>query len=125
MLAFGVFESETSTEFKSFLAASLKSNLVCAHTFSAAIGAKHGLTAPGVMLFNKARGFISPPSWCNGMQDRSSKVAYGPKWTYGSYDKFYDRESVPIVHNYTAQASFVHANPVKVQLLLFIKLVRS
>ena len=55
-------------------------------------------------------------------QDRDSKVAYGPKWAYDSFDKFYETESVPIVHNYTSQSSFVHANPVKVQLLLFIKL---
>ena len=51
-------------------------------------------------------------------------MAYGPKWTYSSFDKFYETESVPIVHNYTSQSSFVHSNPVKVQLLLFIKLVR-
>ena len=50
---------------------------------------------------------------------------YGPTWSYKSFEKFYNDESVPIVHNYTTQSKYVHANPVKVQLLLFIKLVRS
>ena len=52
-MAFGAFANESSPEYKSFIGAALKTKVAVAHTFDASIASQHGLSIPGVAVFNQ------------------------------------------------------------------------
>ena len=55
VVTFGLFDREDSEEAQQFLIAADITKYPSAHSFDAAIGAKHGLKAPAVVLFKNVR----------------------------------------------------------------------
>ena len=59
VVTFGLFESEDSEEAKQFIIAAGITKYPSAHSFDAAIGAKHGLKAPAVVLFKNVSSVLA------------------------------------------------------------------
>ena len=57
-------------------------------------------------------------------QGEGRQATFAPKVTHQAITQFYVSESHPIVSNYSTQAKYVHSNPIKSQVLLFLSQVR-
>jgi len=88
--AFGVFAGADNFEAAIFIEAATLGDHVAAHTFDASIAARHGLTAPAIVMFKKFDG---------------GKTVYTGEYKTEDIIHFADVESFPLVNEFTDESS--------------------